>query len=120
MGSNTSVAGGGTGENTVPSCILITGANGGLGFECARQLALVEGVQKILLACRSPEKATKAKECLERLTNKNIFEIVLMDVSSLPSVRKTIKMLKDEAIIDGVVLNAGGGGGSNPTGLTVG
>ena len=67
---------------------------------------------------RSPEKATEAKGCLERLTNKYIFEIVLMDVSSLSSVRKAIKVLKDEAIIDGIVLNAGGGGGSNPTGLT--
>ncbi len=105
-------------ENRVPSCILITGANSGLGFECARQLALVEGVLKILLACRSPEKATEAKGRLERLTNKYIFEIVLMDVSSLSSVRKAIEVLEDEAIIDGVVLNAGGGGGSNPTGLT--
>jgi len=102
----------------IPSCILITGANIGLGFECARQLGLVEGVQKILLACRSQEKATAAKERLEQLTNKKIFEVILMDVSSLASVKKAIETLKDEAIIDGVVLNAGGGGGSDPIGLT--
>ena len=95
----------------IPSCILITGANIGLGFECARQLGLVEGVQKILLACRSQEKATAAKERLEQLTNKKIFEVILMDVSSLASVKKAIETLKDEAIIDGVVLNAGGGRG---------
>jgi len=98
-------------EVRVPSCILITGANIGLGFECARQLALVEGVQKILLACRSQEKGTAAKERLEQLTNKEIFEVILMDVSSLASVKKAIETLKDEAIIDGVVLNAGGGRG---------
>ena len=102
----------------IPSCILITGANIGLGFECARQLALVEGVQKILLACRNQEKATAAKESLEQLTNKKIFEVVLVDVSDLASVKKAIEVLKNEAIIDGVVLNAGGGGGSDPIGLT--
>lgn len=102
----------------VPSCVLITGANIGLGFETARQLALVDGVQKILLACRSQEKATAAKEKLEKLTNKKIFEVILMDVSSLASVKKAIETLKNETIIDGVVLNAGGGGGSNPIGLT--
>jgi len=103
----------------IPHCVLITGANVGIGFECARQLALVEGVQKILLACRSQDKATAAKEQLEHLTNKKIFEVILMDVSSLASVKQAIETLKDEAIIDGIVLNAGGGGGSDPIGLTV-
>jgi len=102
----------------IPSCVLITGANSGLGFECARQLALLEGVQKILLACRSQARATAAKERLEQLTNKTIFEVILMDVSSLASVKKAMETLKEEAIIDGVVLNAGGGGGSDPIGLT--
>merc|ERR1711909_175520 len=67
----------------IPSCVLITGANIGLGFECARQLALVKGVRKVLLACRNREKATAAKQELEQLTNKKIFEVVLMDVSDL-------------------------------------
>jgi len=72
---------------------------------------LVKGVQKILLACRSQEKGTAAKERLERLTDKKIFEVVLVDVSSLASVKKAVETLEDEAMIDGVVLNAGGGGG---------
>ena len=102
----------------IPSCVLITGANIGLGFECARQLALVKGVRKVLLACRNQEKATAAKQELEQLTNKKIFEVVLMDVSDLASVKKAMEMLKNEPLIDGVVLNAGGGGGSDPIGLT--
>jgi len=102
----------------IPSCVLITGANSGLGFECARQLALIDGVEKIYLACRSHEKSATAKEKLEKLTNKKKFEILVMDVSSLESVRDGMKELKEEPIIDGVVLNAGGAGGIPPNGLT--
>lgn len=105
---------------TTPSCVLITGANVGLGLECAHQLASVEGIDKILLTCRSMEKATKAKEHLERITNQHsIFDIVLVDVSNLESVKKAVEKLKqDGAAVDGVVLNAGGAGGSDPKGLT--
>ena len=52
----------GHGAKKIPSCVLITGANSGCGFECARQLALIDGVKKIYLACRSKEKAETAKE----------------------------------------------------------
>lgn len=103
---------------TTPSCVLVTGANSGLGFDCARQLASIEGVEKILLACRSEEKASAAKERLEELTQKKLFDIVVMDVSDLASVRKALETLTKETIIDGVILNAGGGGGPNPIGLT--
>jgi len=102
----------------IPSCVLITGANSGLGFECARQLALIDGVDKIYLACRSHEKSATAKEKLEKLTNKKKFEILVLDVSNLESVRDGMKELKGEPIIDGVVLNAGGAGGIPPNGLT--
>jgi len=102
----------------IPSCVLITGANSGLGFECARQLALIDGVKKIYLACRSHKKSATAKEELEKLTKKKKFEILVLDVSSLESVRDGMKELKDVPIIDGVVLNAGGAGGIPPNGLT--
>ena len=42
---------------------LVTGANSGLGFEAAAQLAK-EGYGKIILACRSLEKAGAAREQL--------------------------------------------------------
>jgi len=56
--------------------ILITGANGGLGKESARQLALIKGTEKIYLACRNLDKAQDAKRSLENSTGKKIFEIV--------------------------------------------
>jgi len=98
------------------STILITGANSGLGFESARQFALREGVSKIILACRNNAKAQVALQQLEQLTGKNIFEILILDVDDLDSCRKAAEDLNTK--IDGIVLNAGGGGGAEPTKVT--
>ena len=96
--------------------VLITGANGGIGKEVARQLALRPGMEKIFLACRNERKAQAAKQDLERETKKSIFEIVLMDVSDVGTVRSAIKTLPEP--IDGLVMNAGGAGGKTPMALT--
>ena len=96
--------------------ILITGANAGLGKEVARQLALLEGTQKIYLACRNEQKARVAKQELEALTGRSIFEIVLMDVAKPASVRAAVASLK--APIDALIMNAGGMGGTSPLSLT--
>ncbi len=95
---------------------LITGANSGLGFEAARQFALREGVSKIILACRNKTKAQEALQKLEELTGKEIFEILIVDVGDLKSCRKAAESIDTK--VDGVILNAGGGGGTEPTKLT--
>lgn len=99
-----------------PTSILITGANSGLGFEAARQFALKDGISRIVLACRNEERAQKALEQLEELTGKKIFEILIVDVGDLESCRKAAEVLTDP--VDGIILNAGGGGGTDPTKLT--
>jgi NAD(P)-dependent dehydrogenase (short-subunit alcohol dehydrogenase family) len=91
--------------------VLITGANAGLGKECARQLALQDGTEKIYLACRNEERAQAAKLELEDSTGKSVFEIFLIDVSNLNSVRAAVESLSEP--IDGLVMNAGGMGGKN-------
>ncbi len=96
--------------------ILITGANGGLGKESARQLALIKGTEKIYLACRNQTKAEEAKQSLEKTTGKNIFEIVIMDVSNPSSVRTAVAELPEP--IDALIMNAGGMGGKSPMDLT--
>jgi len=96
--------------------ILITGANGGLGKECARQLAMLDETEKIYLACRNEEKAKAAKLSLEQSTGKSIFEIVLMDVSNLNSVRAAVESISEP--VEGLVMNAGGMGGKNPGEMT--
>lgn len=96
--------------------VLITGANGGIGKEVARQMALRPGVEKVYLACRNGQKAQAAKQDLERDTKKSIFEIVLIDVSDVNAVRSAINSLPGP--IDGLVMNAGGAGGKTPMALT--
>ena len=96
--------------------ILITGANGGLGKESARQLALLSATEKIYLACRNLAKAEEAKQSLEKSTGKTIFEIVIMDVSNPVSVRSAVAGLGEP--IDALIMNAGGMGGKNPLIMT--
>jgi len=89
--------------------ILVTGANAGLGKEAARQLALQDGVEKVYLGCRNMEKAKLAKLDLENVTGKSIFEILLLDVTDLTSVRTAVKSLANP--VEALVMNAGGAGG---------
>lgn len=98
------------------STVLITGANSGLGFESARQFALRDGVNKVILACRNEAKAQDARQKLEELTGKNIFEILIVDVGDLDSCRKAAQSLNGK--VDGIILNAGGSGGKEPTKVT--
>ncbi|MEM9644360.1 MAG: SDR family NAD(P)-dependent oxidoreductase, partial [Planctomycetota bacterium] len=96
--------------------VLITGANAGLGLDSARQLASDKSIEKVYMACRNEEKAFAAKAHLESVTGRQIFEIVLLDVTKLDSVRKAATELQDP--IDAVILNAGGTGGTFPNAQT--
>ncbi|EIC30336.1 SDR family NAD(P)-dependent oxidoreductase [Methylomicrobium album] len=96
--------------------ILITGANVGLGKEAAKQLALTTETEKIYLGCRNDQKAEQAKKELEALTNKSIFEVIVLDVLNPDSVRNAVRELKNP--VDALILNAGGQGGKHPGALT--
>lgn len=96
--------------------IMITGANSGLGKEAARQLALKKETEKIYLACRNEAKAQAAKESLEKETGREIFEIVIMDVTVPDSVRRAVADLVEP--VDALIMNAGGMGGRDPGKLT--
>lgn len=85
---------------------LVTGANAGLGFETARQLAVDYGMDKVYLACRNPARAQAAKEELEKITGKKIFDIVIMDTGNQESSKKAAESLQGS--VDIVILNAGG------------
>ncbi len=63
--------------------IIITGANSGLGFSCAMNIAKTSPQYQIVLACRDLTKAEQAKEHIVQETgNQHILPMVL-DLSSL-------------------------------------
>ena len=96
--------------------VLITGANAGIGKDVARQLALRPDVARIYLACRNPDRAATAKSELEAKTGRAIFDVIVMDVSDLVSVRAAVAAI--DGSLDAVVMNAGGTGGKTPMALT--
>ncbi|WP_078281364.1 SDR family NAD(P)-dependent oxidoreductase [Mycobacteroides franklinii] len=84
---------------------LITGANGGIGKDVARQLALRPEMGRIYLACRSRQRAITAKAELEGVTGRSIFDIVIMDVADPESVRAGLVGV--DGSVDALVMNAG-------------
>jgi NAD(P)-dependent dehydrogenase (short-subunit alcohol dehydrogenase family) len=85
--------------------VLITGANAGIGKEVARQLALRPEIARIYLACRNRGRGATAKAELEAKTNRPIFDIVVMDVANLASVRAGLAGIA--GTVDALVMNAG-------------
>src|SRR5271168_2069484 len=66
---------------------IVTGANTGLGFECARGLAETHEWH-VIVACRSPEKGQEAVKRLFAQTWHKGIEAMTLDLASLESVRK--------------------------------
>src|SRR5271156_181246 len=92
--------------STLPGkTVLITGANIGIGKDVARQLALRPEFARIYLACRNQDRATTAKTELEAATDRRIFDVVLMDVADLGSVRAGLAAINGS--VDALVMNAG-------------
>jgi NAD(P)-dependent dehydrogenase (short-subunit alcohol dehydrogenase family) len=85
--------------------VLITGANTGLGFGIAKDVAR-RGPSRLILACRSgiPE----AGEAIARETGHPRVEMRKVDLSDLASVDALADALRDEGVrLDRVILNAG-------------
>ena len=66
---------------------IVTGANTGLGFECARALAETHDWH-VVVACRSVEKGREAvKRLLAQTRSSKEIEAMTLDLASLESVR---------------------------------
>jgi NAD(P)-dependent dehydrogenase (short-subunit alcohol dehydrogenase family) len=83
--------------------IIITGANSGIGFECAKQL----GSQKatIILACRSE---SKAKQAIEDLAMPDQTVFLPLDLNDLDSVRAFAKAFEEKYDRLDVLMNNAG------------
>jgi NAD(P)-dependent dehydrogenase (short-subunit alcohol dehydrogenase family) len=95
---------------------LITGANAGLGKDVVRQLALRPDIDCIYLACRDKAKAEAAQADLQRITDRRVFEILIIDTADLSSVRAALSAIDQP--LHAVLLNAGGTGGPTPMART--
>lgn len=87
--------------------VIITGANSGLGFETAKKIAKNQNY-RVILACRNEEKAEKSKKNIVNETkNENIITMII-DTSSLKSVRNFVEEFKKLNIkLDRLICNAG-------------
>ncbi|MCB1690864.1 MAG: SDR family NAD(P)-dependent oxidoreductase [Halioglobus sp.] len=85
--------------------VVVTGANTGLGFETARVLSAMGA--RVLIACRSQQKAEDAIARIEELNGPVDVSYVPLDLGDLASVRRCAKKLQSEARIDVLVNNAG-------------
>jgi NAD(P)-dependent dehydrogenase (short-subunit alcohol dehydrogenase family) len=83
----------------------ITGGNGGLGFFTAFQLA--EAGASVILCCRNRERADAAATAIRRRLPSADVSIVILDVSSLESVRTAGAELGALPRLDGLIENAG-------------
>ena len=83
--------------------ILVTGANAGIGYWCAERLA--DRGARVLLGCRSPERAqTAVASILTRVPDAQL-RVVSIDLGSLDSIRTAAADLDER--LDAVICNAG-------------
>ena len=96
-------------ESDVPlqdgKTVFVTGANTGIGYDTARVLAL-RGA-RVLLGCRSEE---RAKEAIDKITAiKSDAQVcwVPLNLTSLESIKAAADIVNQEARLDALVNNAG-------------
>ncbi len=86
--------------------VVITGANAGLGFETA--LAFARGGARVVMACRSEERAEQARRGLLEQVPAAAATIVPLDVSEPESIRAFARELSDRGDrLDVLINNAG-------------
>ena len=96
-------------ESDVPDLtgkvFFVTGANIGVGFETARILAQKNG--RVLLGCRSEDKAAEALNQIRTLKPEADVVWVPLDLSSLRSIASSAECVQAESRLDGLINNAG-------------
>jgi NAD(P)-dependent dehydrogenase (short-subunit alcohol dehydrogenase family) len=83
---------------------IVTGASGGLGLECARELLAQDW--HVVLAVRNPARGADA---VAQLGSPNRCTVLEMDLASLRSVREFVRRVKEAGLppVHAVVCNAG-------------
>lgn len=92
--------------SVVDKTVVITGANAGIGYEVA--LTLSKQGAKIVMACRSMDKAEQARKDLLKEVPDAKIDIIPLDVSELPSINEFARRFEDQfGNLDILINNAG-------------
>lgn len=95
---------------TLPVIVLVTGGNGGIGYEIVKALYESDKAYRVLMGSRS---LNKAKTAIEQLHEEcpgatNTIEALELDIASDESIdRAFTKVQTDVGYIDALVNNAG-------------
>ncbi|XP_050293675.1 retinol dehydrogenase 11-like [Anthonomus grandis grandis] len=92
--------------NLLGKTVIITGANTGIGYETAADLA--KRGATVILACRNEEKAKKAVQQLITETDNRHISYKLVDLSSMKSVRRFADDINNTLDRLDVLINNGG------------
>lgn len=85
---------------------IVTGGSNGIGFETARLLA--ENQAHVILACRSQARGEKAAAFIKEATNNSQVEVMLLDLSSMQSIRNfASRFLQRNLPLNILINNAG-------------
>ena len=96
--------------------VLVTGANKGIGFEVAKQMA--ELGYFIYLGCRNEQNGSEAISKLRALNISNV-ELLQIDVSDLNSVKEAASKLASKIDALDILINNAGISGSRPQNISV-
>ncbi|KAK1242778.1 hypothetical protein MKX08_005590 [Trichoderma sp. CBMAI-0020] len=96
-----------TAEDCKGKTYIVTGANGGLGYEATKHLVRLEAA-KVIIGVRNAEAGQAAKSTIEaELDCKDVIEVWDLDLASYDSVKAFAKKTEGLERIDALVLNAG-------------
>ncbi|MFM8316549.1 MAG: SDR family oxidoreductase [Deltaproteobacteria bacterium] len=93
-------------QSMVGKCALVTGANSGIGWVTAKRLSQLGA--KVVLACRSKEKAEKAMALIVKENPQAQLSFLHLDLADLKQVRLAAEtFMKTETRLDLLINNAG-------------
>jgi len=95
--------------------VLVTGANKGIGFEVAKQMA--ELGYYVFLGCRDIKKGLEAVDSLKALKVLNV-EALKIDVADLRSVQEAASVLTTKIEVLDILINNAGTSGSQPQNIS--
>lgn len=87
--------------------IIITGANSGIGFECALQMARIAPNEQIILGCRNVQAGNVAIRKIKRETNHQHLTCLELDLASFESIKNFKSRLLPNSVITALINNAG-------------